>query len=552
MILQKIIQVILLICLLAILAVLATGIFLGSAGVINALKKALPGSSGSDRFDALVTPEKITYLLWYLAGLLVLLSVLLHMVSRRFDDIRAFIRETGVQCSRTWGVLKSPPTALILLIPAAAAVYYAAVVPVSQDEALTYLFFTSRNALVAYTYYPFPNNHILHSVLTTLTKHLPFPVLFNLRIPSILVQMATWLLALRMLSRLYDRKYAILAVSLASMLFLNIYYSYQSRGYALVNFTCLASCCCAMAIGMGSRNRWRWHFLALFSAMGFATMPSFLYPFITIHVILLWKIRRITAAQILSGVGTVVLTVFFYAPAIIVNGVSALAGNTYVKPAPRSEVLRELPLFLEQLMSELTAMHWIWVAAILSIALAHLLLLGRKSYRADAVIWMCSVPCFILLHSVIPFPRTFIYMGFLSSMLIASMVFPLLARRPLYGITMMGILLQVLLLVRFQYSIAPYEERDPQINFTAAGIINEIAAPGRSYLCSGALLGTNLLFEIQARGIKGSGVVFEDRPVNADTCTAFDYVIIGHPLDSTSISKPIFQNAYYSVYRAKP
>jgi hypothetical protein len=552
MLLRKSILALLFALLSAGLILLATGIYLGPDRTINWLRTVMPEISGTALFDTLVTPGKVVLIFVYLSGLIIFILALILLVFNRLPDVRSFLRECGIQAVRTFRVLASPGMAISLFVPLSAAVYYAATLPVSQDEALTYLFFTSRNALVAFAYYPFPNNHILHSILTTLTKDLPFPVLFNLRLPAILVQLMAWLVALRVLSRLYHNKYAILAVSLASMLFLNLYYTYESRGYALVNFSFVTTLGCVYAICAGIRNRWLWHFLALFSAIGFAAMPSFLYPFVTLHVILLWYIRKLSAAQIFSGLGTIFLTSLFYAPAIIVNGFSAFSGNAYVAPAPRNTVVAELPTFLGQLLSEIAGIHWIWVAAVLVIATAYLLLLGPREKKTEAAIWIISIPICIIAHSVIPFPRTFVYLGLLVSLLLSSTALPLIQHWPVIRITALGILLQIILLVHFQQTIEPYEERDPQINFTASHIIDSIAAPGKTYLCSGALLGTNLLFHIKANNLENSSVIFNEKPVNADTCTTVDFVIAGYHLDRTREQRPIFQTRYYAVYRTKP
>jgi len=77
--------------------------------------------------------------------------------------------------------------ALILLIAIIYRLYYAISFPVSYDEAWTYINFTEKGLLSSISFYPSPNNHVLHSVLTNLSYYLPFTQTVNLRLPSIII-----------------------------------------------------------------------------------------------------------------------------------------------------------------------------------------------------------------------------------------------------------------------------------------------------------------------------------------------------------------------------
>ncbi|MFT3796805.1 hypothetical protein [Flavobacterium sp.] len=88
--------------------------------------------------------------------------------------------------------------ALLLAIPLAASVYYALQMPVSYDEAWTFLNFTRKGFVASASHYPAPNNHVLHSLVTNLTYHLPgLSNLFKMRISVLCVNLVSMVLLYR-------------------------------------------------------------------------------------------------------------------------------------------------------------------------------------------------------------------------------------------------------------------------------------------------------------------------------------------------------------------
>ena len=75
---------------------------------------------------------------------------------------------------------------LILAISVSSKAFLVWELPIYYDEGWTYIHFTQKGFLTSWTYYPYPNNHVLHSIFTTISAHLPFPDIVNLRLPSFL------------------------------------------------------------------------------------------------------------------------------------------------------------------------------------------------------------------------------------------------------------------------------------------------------------------------------------------------------------------------------
>ena len=107
--------------------------------------------------------------------------------------------------------------------------------------------------------------------------------------------------------------------------------------------------------------------------------------------------------------------------------------------------------------------------------------------------------------------------------------------------------MQLGLLYLFDKRIIPYEERDPQLNWTVKKLTNDMVGNKR-YYSSGNLLGTTLLYELRVQGYSEAEVVFDNGYVNADTVKHFDYIILGNDIDKTKIKKPRYTTEYFRVY----
>jgi Dolichyl-phosphate-mannose-protein mannosyltransferase len=497
--------------------------------------------------------EKILTLNRYRSVQLFMLSIsgILLFSLFRLDQISAFINrlihESADGIKSCYNAITKTDLKYILILPFVASIYFAITLPVSFDEALTYLVFTSRGPLVSLSYYPYPNNHVLHSLITNFTRFIPLTELFNLRISSILINVFTWTIAYKFIAVFYNKKTALIITGISAVLFLNIYYSYMSRGYSLLNLFFMICLYCSFKISNHQTGKKYWVWFTLSSILGFFTMPSFLYPYVTLNLYILIKRRDSFKKQVLMGISTVAAVIFLYTPIIIVNGLKALTGNDYVKPISRSEVIENLRPFLLQSIREISGFHWAYILPALLISFLFCLIYQRKEDLLNFLFFILIVPAILILHSVIPFPRTFMYYGFLLVFLTVNPFRSFIDKIKINYLLPLVLLVQLLLISNFNQSIVPYEERDPQINFTSAGIVSKIKG-NKKYLCSGALIGTNLWFELKTNNFDSSKVDFIEAPISADTVAQYNYIIIARYYDRTATKKPLYSNFYYSVY----
>ncbi len=107
--------------------------------------------------------------------------------------------------------------------------------PITHDEASTYVNFTGRGLLYAMGYYTAPNNHILNSVLAVFTCKLPIQTTIALRIPSFLAGMASvvalWVFLRRNTS---SASIALLISGVFAMTYFITDYGVMARGYSFI------------------------------------------------------------------------------------------------------------------------------------------------------------------------------------------------------------------------------------------------------------------------------------------------------------------------------
>jgi len=520
----------------------------GYMGSMDTIVSLVGTKKTSQELSAIISQDRFRYIQILLAAFMAAVFLLLWKFNEIYTTVAAYI-------SSLYQFLKSAVIAsfrsehkFLLMVPVIGSFYYAIVMPICYDEGLTYLYFTSRSMLASMSYYPEPNNHILNSLLTNITYHLPFgDSEFRLRLPSLLVSLLTWIIAYKLLITYFNKQVALIVTGIGSMIFLVFYYSYQSRGYALVNLFFISAFYNALGIiyKKDSLNNWVW--FGVCSILGFYTMPSFLYPFLTLNLLILIYNRPNIRRQFVTNAIVTMITVILYLPIVVVNGLNALTNNTYVKSIDRGEVIRKLPEFFSTSLNELTQSPWYFTVLALLPSLIYTLV-KRQGFNISLFLLFLLSPWVLLAaHAVIPFPRTFNYYGFILPLLaVIGFTAPLekiSARWLLVGL----LIAQLGLLYQFSRRIIPYEERDPQLNWSSKSY-NNMMVGNKRYFSSGNLLGTTLLYELKTQGFDKAEVIFYNAPVNADTLQNFDYIIIGKQNDFTKNKKARITTQYYHIY----
>jgi len=443
----------------------------------------------------------------------------------------------------------SAPFLYLLIIPVLSTLFHAFTMPVGNDEAYTYVNYTSRSIFACAFYYPDPNNHILHSILTNVFTIFHLPALATLRIPVILVSTLNLFVFFSLVKEYSNKKIAFSAVAIYSVFIITQYYSYLSRGYALQAFAFLIATYSLFKIIKNPGNKVYWFYYIMGSAMGFYTITSFLYPYLMITLFMLVRFRKITREFLISNIIIMVIVFYLYVPVIIFSGIDSVIGNKFVIPIERSEVIERLPRFLLIAINEITGFNGLIVLAIVIVATVMLFKRFPRLFNYY-FIWIISlVPVLLLLHSVIPFTRTFNYWGFSLALCLAVLVFFMVENiRFKVPFILLLMILQSGMVIHFNFKV-----KDKEAHSLAVREEIEKVREGKNFYVCSSLFDKYLTYDLVARNQSDFHIkYYKAKPVNLDTVPQkekYDFLIVDSAMDLTKDLSPISKNKIYSIYK---
>jgi 4-amino-4-deoxy-L-arabinose transferase-like glycosyltransferase len=247
--------------------------------------------------------------------------------------------------------------------------------PVSYDEAYTYIAFARQNWFGILSDYSLPNNHILHSLLVKASTGLLGNHPWSLRLPAFLAGLAAIPLVYVLGKRLFNPSTALAASVFVAWLPAIVRYDTVARGYSLISFfTLLAWLLALLALETGRLRYWLG--LSVSIALGFFTIPTMALPAGGIYLwifgeALLRREKRLTVylRWFASGLVSGFLAFMLYLPVLLVSGWRKLLANGFVVPVEREAY------FSKVLWRQLSATWDLWNLD-MPLAISLLLVLG--------------------------------------------------------------------------------------------------------------------------------------------------------------------------------
>jgi hypothetical protein len=405
--------------------------------------------------------------------------------------------------------------------------------PISYDEAWTYLNFTSKSVFTSASYYPAPNNHIFFSILSNISSLLPVhDPKISMRLLNICCSVLCSFLFFKLMRRFYTRRIALYTLVLLTFSYPISLYSIQARGYELVLLFSLAATYAVIAHLSAPRKRYVWLYV-ISTILGFYTVPSFLYFFVSINLfVLLYAIitkrRMIFRSFVLFDSITAIITAILYAPVILISGLDAVTHNGYVKPIPLAEVMSRIPGHFSQSADWFFGVPMFGTCIFFVLWLMTLLITQKekhpalKQFNLLALLLLIMPPFILLLHRVIPFERTWIYLAVPLAALIACLLKAVHDRffggrslhRAVFGI------ITALTVVGMSSCFVRNYRADHQVDYQSAALfsgrpfINSIHSIASSEVLSSDLL-TYEISRISTRQVS-TVRIFENTPVSSD------------------------------------
>jgi hypothetical protein len=479
-----------------------------------------------------------------------ILVVSLVKFKKIYPEVLKIVSETKRSVIHRFHNDWSGPLLFLMVIPVAASIYLAVTMPISLDEVATYMCFSSRSVLASISYYPYPNNHILHSIMTNFFLLLPLPHIIAIRMPVILVTILCILFLFSFLKEYYNTYVAYISIAFSSTLFMPLYYSYLSRGYELISLFFILMTYSIYKISGDSHNRKFWFYLLVSSIGGLYTIPTFLYPFLMGNLFLVITFRKITKEQLVSGLIVSFVVFCLYLPIIVVNGVHSLLDNPYVAPISRLDVVKGIPSLFYYTIMNISGLPTIVIVAVICVGFYTILYRYKDKNRYYFPLIFIVSPILLILHSVLPPDRTFNYFNSIFSFYIGVVFYEFL-RRYISDIYYIPGLLIIQMLMVYHGKSEIYKREQYAISVRKDW---PLISAGKDFFICSHFFPTYLCFYTKEYNVKGTFIErhsIEELRVNMDTIskTRHDFYILDKYCDDTRIRKPISENEFYSIYK---
>ena len=538
---------------LAILFLTVTVIMLLHWGYDKSLLHFAYFTRSADRLYWLKKLLPVRVFMYFITGDCIIISLLLFILWK-FEKIYPPLSHIGTKMMDSiltrWRNDWSWPLFFLILIPVSASVYYTFAMPISLDEAFTHHYFSSRGILASASYYPAPNNHILHSILTNISLLLPLPDTISIRIPAVLAAILSLLFFFSFVKEYYNERIAYMATAVFSVLSMTVYYSFMSRGYALQCLFFILMTYSVFKVLRYPDNKTYWSYFCLSGILGLYTMPSFIYPLISGNLFLLIRVRKLSRYHLTSMLCIIACAACLYLPVILVNDIHPLVTHHPLSPIPRAVVAATMLPFFSESFTDLTGLPLAVVCGLLCAGGAVSIIKRRDRHSWFFVLLLGTVPFLLIMQSAIPFSRTFEYYNCIFSLFTAILLYEICGKYLTVRYSIAGLMMiEALLLFNSDKVIRKKE----MYSIETKDVLPRIAS-GRSFLIYAIGFDEYLIFYFRQRHISGySLTTYSDDPpkVNLDTIVTghYDYYIVENNLNETKSRKPIIKTDFYSIYK---
>lgn len=294
--------------------------------------------------------------------------------------------------------------------------------PVAYDEAYTFIYFATRPFRQILSDYSAPNNHILHTILVSVSYKLLGPHTWIVRLPAFLAGTFCIPIAYFAGRRIFNVNQSLAAAVLVALTPWFISYSANGRGYTLLTlFALLLLNFAGILIHHQSRSALIAY--GITAALGFYTIPIFLYPMagISLWVLALYfaenapgmnraqKIWTFLAVCAAAGI----LTFLLYSPVIFFGtGLRSIINNDIVEPRDWTFIEnlgRRLLKTWDDWMLNIAPMVQYILLAGFSLSVLFYKKVSRQRYPLQ-ILMVIAIAVLLVIQRVAPFARVWLFL----------------------------------------------------------------------------------------------------------------------------------------------
>jgi hypothetical protein len=312
----------------------------------------------------------------------------------------------------------------LLLIQAIAYSYFLRTIPLHYDEWFSWFFYSGKGFTETFTEYPAPNNHVLYNLVSRLFVLLCRDPEIGMRLTSLFSSLFCSYFFYRLCKLYFGPAVSLLLLGWVMVQYNFIMYSVEARGYSLTNLFCVLMMYSSVALSQNYRQKRQRIMLVLSIALGLLSVPSFLYALfpvcILLFVFLFSTQKQNLKFYFLDLFIAGALTLLLYSGILLHEGARQLihpnSGSTAFRLSEHDawekifHHLQDIVFFLFQGNISLSVCLFVTLA---STAICYFTVRRPNGFTANLPAAMVISPLPILImHQVIPFPRTWLYLLF--------------------------------------------------------------------------------------------------------------------------------------------
>ena len=294
--------------------------------------------------------------------------------------------------------------------------------PIAYDEAYTFVYYATREFKHILADYSAPNNHILHTILVRVFYEIFGMQPWTVRLPALLAGTLCIPAAYFAARRIFNPHQSMAGAALVALTPWFISYSANGRGYTLIVLFSLILANFG-ALLLVQQKRTALAAFAITAALGFYTIPIFLYPMMGISLWVWatylteaepWKDRSAKIWAFLTAcAAAALLTLLLYSPVILFGtGWDSITSNEFVASRGWTEFDNLQPRMIRTWQSWMQGIPAL-VEFLLVLGFLISLLFYRQASRQRLPLQLflvLAIPILIVPQRVVPLARVWMYL----------------------------------------------------------------------------------------------------------------------------------------------
>lgn len=305
----------------------------------------------SDKIEQLLNPKNLLLITIYLSFIFLIFFTGLYKIIKNKSVLTKTLANFQNNQRHLINTIYKQKIYVVFVVPVSLVFFLLFYLPITYDEAYTFINFIDRGAIVSATYYPSPNNHVLYSIISAFINLFNFNTIVPFRIISGICFLLSLIIVVKIFLKnsLSLKKYHYLLISVFPLNLVYIYSSSLARGYALLILLTLINIYLIQKILKNDDDK-HLQIFSFFTSLTFYTIPSYFYCHLVFCILIFFFKKNSFRFLIKSNIIILFLTSLFFFPIMIFQGYNFIFLNDLIWRVNYNELffyLSELKKILE-------------------------------------------------------------------------------------------------------------------------------------------------------------------------------------------------------------